>query len=152
MVANCPSKVFHKPFFPTNNSRKGFLRVIKDPSWIFESSWFRTSSVPSCSSAISSSNLQDSAKCDSSYPNSHTINLISLSNRIPIHFCFFRRGSVIRLPNGDSYGHPFDPTRVTQISWHPRFESSIPCSWLSDCMNISLNFEICTGRFCIETF
>ncbi|KAI3503385.1 hypothetical protein L1887_31826 [Cichorium endivia] len=30
------------------------------------------------------------------------------------------RGSVIRLPNGDSYGHPFDPTRVTQISWHPR--------------------------------
>ncbi|XP_024975295.1 probable prolyl 4-hydroxylase 6 [Cynara cardunculus var. scolymus] len=28
--------------------------------------------------------------------------------------------SVIRLPNGDSYGHPFDPTRVTQISWHPR--------------------------------
>ncbi|KAJ9564362.1 hypothetical protein OSB04_000328, partial [Centaurea solstitialis] len=30
------------------------------------------------------------------------------------------RDSVIRLPNGDSYGHPFDPTRVTQISWHPR--------------------------------
>ncbi|CAH1419657.1 unnamed protein product [Lactuca virosa] len=30
------------------------------------------------------------------------------------------RGSVIRLPNGDSYGHPFDPTRVTQISWRPR--------------------------------
>ncbi|KAD3641035.1 hypothetical protein E3N88_30258 [Mikania micrantha] len=30
------------------------------------------------------------------------------------------RASVIRLPNGDSYGHPFDPTRVTQISWHPR--------------------------------
>ncbi|XP_076924559.1 putative prolyl 4-hydroxylase 7 [Bidens hawaiensis] len=30
------------------------------------------------------------------------------------------RESVIRLPNGDSYGHPFDPTRVTQISWHPR--------------------------------
>ncbi|KAL7608595.1 probable prolyl 4-hydroxylase 7 [Lactuca sativa] len=30
------------------------------------------------------------------------------------------RGSIIRLPNGDSYGHPFDPTRVTQISWHPR--------------------------------
>nr|KAJ0192802.1 hypothetical protein LSAT_V11C800440930 [Lactuca sativa] len=35
------------------------------------------------------------------------------------------RGSVIRLPNGDSYGHPFDPTRVTQISWRPRFESSL---------------------------
>ncbi|KAK9052438.1 hypothetical protein SSX86_029067 [Deinandra increscens subsp. villosa] len=30
------------------------------------------------------------------------------------------RESVIRLPNGDSYGHPFDPSRVTQISWHPR--------------------------------
>nr|XP_043640261.1 probable prolyl 4-hydroxylase 7 [Erigeron canadensis] len=30
------------------------------------------------------------------------------------------RESVIRLPNGDSYGHPFNPTRVTQISWHPR--------------------------------
>ncbi|KAJ9540582.1 hypothetical protein OSB04_027088 [Centaurea solstitialis] len=28
--------------------------------------------------------------------------------------------SVIRLPNGDSYGRPIDPTRVTQISWHPR--------------------------------
>ncbi|GJX35676.1 probable prolyl 4-hydroxylase 7, partial [Tanacetum coccineum] len=28
--------------------------------------------------------------------------------------------SVIRLPNGDSYGHPFDPSRVIRISWHPR--------------------------------
>ncbi|PWA46890.1 oxoglutarate/iron-dependent dioxygenase [Artemisia annua] len=30
------------------------------------------------------------------------------------------RTSVIRLPNGDSYGHPFDPSRVIRISWHPR--------------------------------
>lgn len=29
------------------------------------------------------------------------------------------QASVIRLPNGASYA-PFDPTRVTQISWHPR--------------------------------
>nr|GEX49717.1 probable prolyl 4-hydroxylase 7 [Tanacetum cinerariifolium] len=30
------------------------------------------------------------------------------------------RSSVIRLPNDDSYGHPFDPSRVIRISWHPR--------------------------------
>ncbi|GFY83038.1 oxoglutarate/iron-dependent oxygenase [Actinidia rufa] len=29
------------------------------------------------------------------------------------------QGSVLRLPTGASYAH-FDPTRVTQISWHPR--------------------------------
>ncbi|XP_023743758.1 probable prolyl 4-hydroxylase 6 [Lactuca sativa] len=30
------------------------------------------------------------------------------------------RDSMIRLPSDDSDGHPFDPSRVTQISWHPR--------------------------------
>ncbi|GFS31029.1 oxoglutarate/iron-dependent oxygenase [Actinidia rufa] len=40
----------------------------------------------------------------------------------PIFSCKFsqdRQGSVLRLPTGASYA-PFDPTRVTQISWRPR--------------------------------
>ncbi|PWA56204.1 Oxoglutarate/iron-dependent dioxygenase [Artemisia annua] len=49
-------------------------------------------------------------------------------DRVGINLGFYitsLRTSVIRLPNGDSYGHPFDPSRVIRISWHPRFFTHI---------------------------
>ncbi|KAI3520817.1 hypothetical protein L1887_10269 [Cichorium endivia] len=66
------------------------------------------------------------------------------------------RESVIRLPSGESYGYPFDPSRVTQISWHPRaflyrnFLTYVECDHLiqvaKDKLEKSMVAEAKTGK------
>lgn len=123
------------------HTKRSFLLLLIHLQWILTVSSLLSSAVSSASSLISLFLQFDYPDCLKIKPGnqSHPTPLVSISLSPFLNITVSRHGSGLGL-NRDGSSVKFDPTRVTQLSWSPRYLFSYVSKWV--CFGFTLSFFI----------